>query len=66
MVFWLSSETFAIGKTMLGEGHAHDVTHLNRSISWNNEVFTIDGDTKCRDTLLKEWRTEYCNYVAPF
>ena len=29
--------------------------YLNRFISWNNGVFTIEGDTKHRNILMKEW-----------
>ena len=38
----------------VGQGHAHEVKYLNRFISWNNGVFTIEGDMKHRNILMKE------------
>ena len=38
-----------------GEGHAHEVEYLFRFILWNNGVFTIEGDTKHTNILMKEW-----------
>ena len=47
----------------MGEGHAHEVKYLNRLILWNNGVFTIEGDMKHRNVLMKEWRMEHCSGV---
>ena len=49
------SAKFEMTRTIVGQGHAHEVKYLNRFISWNNGVFTIEGDTKHRTILMKEW-----------
>ena len=57
------SAKFEMTKTIVGQGHAHEVKYLNRFLSWNNGVFTIEGDTKHRNILMKEWRMEQCSGV---
>ena len=57
------SAKFEMTKTIVGQGHAHEVKYLNRFISWNNGVFTIEGDTKHRNILMKEWGMEQCSGV---
>ena len=57
------SAKFEMTRTIVGQGHAHEVKYLNRFISWNNGVFTIEGDTKHRNILMKEWGMEQCSGV---
>ena len=57
------SAKFEMTKTIVGQGHAHEVKYLNRFISWNSGVSTIEGDTKTRNILMKDWRMEQCSGV---
>ena len=49
-LFEALSAKFEMTKTIVGQGHAHEVKYLNRFISWNNGVFTIEGDTRSTGT----------------
>ena len=46
-------EKLEITKTIADEGHAHEVKYLDRLSLWSNGVFTIEGDPRHRNILIK-------------
>ena len=48
-----TSHTWETTKTIADEGHAHEVKDLDRISLWSNGVFTIEGDPRHRNILIK-------------